>query len=259
IQASLGMYQAAVGAASNETSGRAIRERASQSDVATYHYVSNLAASIRHGGRLVLDMIPALYDVPRTIRLLAENGDADTAEIDPNLPEPVQKRERLNGRAVKVLNPTIGKYDVVVSVGPSFTSRREEAATRIGEMLAQNPNLAALVGDIYFAYQDWPGADEVAERLKKALPPELQDDDSDEIPPEIGQRIQQIVRIMEARDRAAAETMQTVIKAADKLAKEKMGFQVEAANLKAVQADLERQKADINSKTRELESAKREL
>src|SRR5690606_8787432 len=166
IQASLGMYQAAVGAASNETSGRAIRERASQSDVATYHYVSNLAASIRHGGRLVLDMIPALYDVPRTIRLLSEDGQADTAEIDPNLPEPVQKRERLNGRAVRVLNPTIGKYDVVVSVGPSFTSRREEAATRIGEMLAQNPNLAALVGDIYFAYQDWPGADEVAERLK---------------------------------------------------------------------------------------------
>lgn len=266
IQASLGMYQAAVGAASNETSGRAIRERASQSDVATYHYVANLAASIRHGGRLVLEMIPALYDVPRTIRLLSEDGQADTAEIDPNLPEPVQKRERIGGRAVRVLNPTIGKYDVVVSVGPSFSSRREEAATRIGEMLARNPNLAALVGDIYFAYQDWPGADEVAERLKKALPPELQDDDSDEIPPEIAQRIQQIVKIMEARDQAAAETMQTVIKAADKLAKEKMGFQVEAANLRAVQADmkalehdLQRRKAEIESKDRELESTRREL
>lgn len=259
IQASLGMYQAAVGAASNETSGRAIRERSQQSDVATYHYVANLSASIRHGGRLVLDMIPRLYDVPRTIRLLAENGDADTAEIDPNSPEPLVNRERVNGRATRVLNPTIGKYDVVVSVGPSFSSRREEAATRIGEMLAQNPNLAALVGDIFFAYQDWPGADEVAARLKKALPPELQDDEDEEIAPEIAQRIQQIVKIMEARDQAAAETMQTVIKAADKLAKEKMGFQVEAANLRAVQADLERQKADIQSKTRELASAKSEL
>lgn len=259
IQASLGMYQAAVGAASNETSGRAIRERSQQSDVATYHYVANLSASIRHGGRLVLDMIPKLYDVPRTIRLLAENGDADTAEIDPNSPEPMQMRERVNGRATRVLNPTIGKYDVVVSVGPSFSSRREEAATRIGEMLAQNPNLAALVGDIYFSYQDWPGADEVAERLKKALPPELAGDENDEVPPEIAQRIQQIVKIMEARDQAAAETMQTVIKAADKLAKEKMGFQVEAANLRAVQADLERQKADIQSRTRELAAAKSEL
>lgn len=266
IQASLGMYQAAVGAASNETSGRAIRERSQQSDVATYHYVANLSASIRHGGRLVLDMIPALYDVPRTIRLLAENGDADTAEIDPNSPEPLVNRERVNGRATRVLNPTIGKYDVVVSVGPSFTSRREEAATRIGEMLAQNPNLAALVGDIYFAYQDWPGADEVAERLKKALPPELAGDEDDEVPPEVAQRIQQIVKIMEARDQAAAETMQTVIKAADKLAKEKMGFQVEAANLRSTQADmralehdLQRRQAEIDSKNRELESARREL
>lgn len=266
IQASLGMYQAAVGAASNETSGRAIRERSQQSDVATYHYVANLSASIRHGGRLVLDMIPALYDVPRTIRLLAENGDADTAEIDPNASEPMQTRERVGGRAARVLNPTIGKYDVVVSVGPSFSSRREEAATRIGEMLAQNPNLAALVGDIYFAYQDWPGADEVAERLKKALPPELQDDDSDEIPPEIGQRIQQIVQIMEARDRAAQETMQTIIQAADKLAKEKMGFQVEAANLRSAQADmralehdLKRQRSEIDSKSRELAAATSEL
>lgn len=102
--------------------------------------------------------------------------------------------------------------------------------------------------------------------MKKALPPELQDDDSDEIPPEIAQRIQQIVKIMEARDQAAAETMQTVIKAADKLAKEKMGFQVEAANLRAVQADmkalehdLQRRKAEIESKDRELESTRREL
>ena len=259
IQGALGMYQAAVGAASNETSGRAIRERSQQSDVATYHYVANLSASIRHGGRLVLDMIPRLYDVPRTIRLLAENGDAETAEIDPGSPEPVVNRERVSGRATRVLNPTIGKYDVVVSVGPSFTSRREEAATRIGEMLAQNPNLAALVGDIFFAYQDWPGADEVAERLKKALPPELKDDEDDDVPPEIAERIQRIVQIMETRDQAAAQTMQTVIQAADKLAKEKMGFQVEAANLRAVQADLERQKSAIESRTRELASAKSEL
>lgn len=259
IQSAIGMYQAAIGAPSNETSGRAITERRKGSDMSTFHYTDNLASSIQHAGRIIMDMIPRIYDVQRTIRLLSESGEMDQAVVDPNSPEPVMERKKADGTKVKVINPTIGKYDVYVSVGPSFSSKREEAAAHIGDMLARNPQLAAQVGDIYFAYQDWPGADEVAERLKKMLPPELRDDGEEEMPQPVADAIKQITQIMQVKDEASAKTLETVTKAADKLNKEKMNFQVEQANLRAVQADLATQQAKLQADQRVLDATKREL
>jgi hypothetical protein len=73
-----------------------------------------------------------------------------------------------------IFNPTVGKYDVESDVGPSYGTQRQEAANAFTQILANNPQAFAVVGDFWAQYQDFPGADELAERLKKGLPPQYQ-------------------------------------------------------------------------------------
>ena len=62
-----------------------------------------------------------------------------------------------------------GRYDLAVSTGPSFTTKREESANQMIELIRAYPAAAPLIGDLLAKNLDWPGADEIAERLKKAM------------------------------------------------------------------------------------------
>lgn len=176
VQASLGMYQASLGAESNEKSGKAILARQREGDTATFHYIDNLSRSIRHAGRILVDLIPKIYDTQRVARILGEDGTPDKARLDPEQEEAV--REIRTGEGLqKIYNLTVGKYDVTVSTGPSYTTKRQEAAEAMVQVLQGNPELMQIIGDLAFKNMDWPGADEIAERLKKMLPPQLQEQD----------------------------------------------------------------------------------
>jgi hypothetical protein len=75
---------------------------------------------------------------------------------------------------VKVFDLSAGKYDVTVEAGPSFTTRREEAASQMMEFMRVLPNAAPLIGDLLAKNLDWPGSDEIAKRLQAMLPPQVQ-------------------------------------------------------------------------------------
>lgn len=166
-------YDASLGNRSNETSGIAIRARKVESDTANFHYVDNLTRSIRHAGRILLDMIPRVYDTRRVLRVLGEDETPGEAIIDPAAETPYAEVETLAGEVQKLYNPTIGRYDVIVTAGPSFSTKREEALEHMVAMSQANPNLWGVMGDLIVRAMDWPGADEMAERLKAALPPEI--------------------------------------------------------------------------------------
>jgi hypothetical protein len=83
---------------------------------------------------------------------------------------------------------TAGKYDLTVTSGPSFTTRREEAAMQMTEFVRAFPDAAPVIGDILAMNLDWPGADEIAERLK-AINPALKQQQG--LPPEVQQMIQE--------------------------------------------------------------------
>lgn len=176
IQGAFGMYQASIGAPSNEKSGKAILARQREGDTATFHYIDNLSRSIRHAGRIIVDLIPKIYDTQRVARILGEDGTPDHAKLNPEQKVPVQEIRTGNG-IEKIYNLGIGKYDVTVSVGPSYTTKRQEAAEAMVQVLQGNPELMQIIGDLAFKNMDWPGADEIAERLKKMLPPQLQEQD----------------------------------------------------------------------------------
>jgi guanyl-specific ribonuclease Sa len=191
IQASLGMYQASLGMQSNETSGKAIMARQREGDNATFHYIDNLSRSMRHLGKIVVEMIPKTYDTTRVARIIGEDESDQMVKIDPSQGEAVREVKKPNGKIEKIYNLGIGEYDVTVSVGPSYTTKRQEAADGMIQLAQANPELFGMIGDVIVKNLDWPGADEIAKRLKKMLPPNLQD--APEGTPELPEEAQMIV------------------------------------------------------------------
>lgn len=169
IQSALGMYAASVGQPSNEKSGRAIIARERSGDMATFHYHDNLARAIRHGGRIIVDMVPRVYDTARVVRILGIDGTADMVQLNPALP---QSTVKLGAKSIH--NIGLGKYDVSVSTGPSYTTRRQEAAESMVQLVQGNPALMQIMGDLLVKNMDWPGAEEIADRLRLMLPPQIQ-------------------------------------------------------------------------------------
>jgi hypothetical protein len=180
-----GVYDAAMGARSNETSGRAINARATQAQTSNFHFVDNLARSIKHGGRILVDIIPVVYDVPRAQRILGEDGEAEVVVLNQ-----IFKR---NGADVNY-DMSAGKYDVSCETGPGFATKRQEASEYMLEFVKAFPAAAPAVGDLIAKAQDWPGAQEFAERLKAMVPPGIikEKGSGAEIPQEIQAEIQHL-------------------------------------------------------------------
>lgn len=170
IQASVGMYRANLGAPSNETSGKAINARQRQGETANMHYADNMARSLRHVGKIVMEMLPRVYDTQREMRLLGDDGKSSTVTLDPTMNQAAQ----MKGAQLARFNPTIGTYDVSVQVGPAFGTRRQEAVEALKEIIGGNPQMMALLGDEFVRLMDIPDAQRISRRLQMMLPPQVQ-------------------------------------------------------------------------------------
>lgn len=204
LKATTGIYDAALGARGNETSGRAIMARQREGDVANFHYIDNLTRAIRHLGRILIDLIPKIYDAPRVLRIIGEDGSQRTVKVN---------QEVVDKGIKKIYDLTTGKYDVVVSVGPSYTSKRQEAVESMMQLTQAYPQLAQLAGDLLVKNMDWPGAKEIAERLRKTLPPGLAEQEENEnsegqpqLPPEIQQQFMEMQQMIEQLTSALNES-----------------------------------------------------
>ena len=127
-----------------------------------------------------MDLIPKIYDTQRVARIIGEDGETNMARIDPSQPEPVKKIVDQQGIEIaKIYNPNVGKYDVVVTTGPSYSTKRVETREEMANLLQGNPQLWAVAGDLFVKNMDWPGADELAKRLAKTIDPKLMGDEND--------------------------------------------------------------------------------
>jgi hypothetical protein len=172
VQTSLGMFKAAVGETESQQSGRAILALQRESDTATYHFGANLGVSIRHAGRIIVDLIPHYYDTKRVVRILGEDGEMRSATLDPELQVPYQQTQR-----GVLFNPGMGKYDVSITVGPSYNTKRMEAQATFVELAkgAADPISAALLRYMTVKNSDFEGAQEAAKAFRSILPPPVQE------------------------------------------------------------------------------------
>jgi hypothetical protein len=213
LKSTTGIYDAALGARSNEKSGIAIAQRKQESDVGTFAYSDNLTRALRYAGRQLVDLIPKVYDTERTIRVLNEDESTEAVVINQKVTDPE------TGKETAIHDITIGKYDVVVSTGPSFTTKRQEAAAGMIDWMKADPEGASLIRDLIAKNLDWPGADEMAERFRKALPPGLVEPEEDEEPaPEQPPTPEQQAAMMEAQT-AQAEQQRKALESAAKAEK----------------------------------------
>ena len=180
IKATTGQYDASIGAQSNERSGKAILARERQGDTGTYHFVDNLARAVRYVTRQIVDLIPKIYDTQRIARIIGVDGETKMVPIDPSQPVPVRKITDQNGVVIqKIYNPSVGKYDVKVTTGPGYLTKRQEAMEAMAQILQTNPALWAIAGDLFVKNMDWPGAQEMANRLARSIDPKLLQDEDD--------------------------------------------------------------------------------
>lgn len=171
-----GQYQADMGAPSNERSGVAITARQRQGDNATYHFLDHQGIAIRYTGKILIDLIPKIYDTERVVEIMAEDGTATKVKIDPQAQDATQKVEETREEVALIFNPKVGKYEVESDVGPAFATQRQEAWTAYVQILTQNKDLVHIIGDLAFKCADFPGADEIAERLKRMVPQQALED-----------------------------------------------------------------------------------
>lgn len=184
IKATTGIYDASLGARGNETSGKGIDARKRQGDVANFHYADNLAKAIRQMGRCAVYMVPTVYDTERVVRILGEDMQPRTVTL--NQPNKEQKKDKKTGEIAQILNDVrTGKYEVVVASGPAYNTLRQESAEAMISLGANWPKLMDVAGDKVVASMDWPGAQEISERIARTIPAEIRDDPDENAQPEM--------------------------------------------------------------------------
>jgi hypothetical protein len=170
-------------------SGKAINGQQQQMDLTNFHYFDNLTRSIRFAGKILLDLIPKIYDHERVMRIIGYD----------NQPELVVLNQRTVDAAgvTKILNDvTVGEYDVVMETGPGYNSKRQEAVANMMPLLSASPDLMKIAGDLVFRNMDFPGADVIADRLAASNPLANIDEKSD-IPPQAQMQLAQSKQMIE--------------------------------------------------------------
>jgi hypothetical protein len=238
-----GQWQAQMGENDGQAanSGKGIAERQQQGDTATYHFPEHQSDMKRFIGVQLIDLIPKIYDTNRTLQVMDAEGTKRWLKIDPDLESPTEElqHEMEDEEAIALaFNPSVGEYECVSDPGPDYATQRQEAWNAFSLIMQQNQWVASCAADLLMKAGDFPGAEELAERLQKeikAIKPYLFDDKKD---PELATAQQQLQRLTALN----AELM-------NKLALKELALKGrdEKRDIDAFKADTDRMKAQIEA------------
>lgn len=207
------IHEASLGQQSNEVSGRAIMARQRVGEVGSVIYQDNLNIAIEECGKVINQLIPFVYDSPRIVKVLGPDMESEK-HVPINQPDNPES------------DITLGKYAVSVTTGPSYTTRRVEAREEMMSLTNSMPEVMGIAADKIVEAQDWPGAEEIARRLRTQLPPGMVDQ-SDLSPEEQQAQMQQAQQ---------AEMQQQLQQAQFELDMELKKAQIEEARARAEEA-----------------------
>lgn len=203
MKATSGIFDASLGSKSNETSGKAIQSRQMQSELSTMHYLDNLERSFRKAGDVIAEVIPKIYDTAREIQILGEDEAPKVIAIN----QPTTH----NGKNVHY-KMADAKFDIVVTMGRAYSTKRMESFDMMQQIVQSAPQMLPMFGDILFKNSDMAGADIVADRFEKMLPPNLQKqpEGAPQIPPELQAQMQQMQQAHQALNAHAQQLEKAV-------------------------------------------------
>jgi hypothetical protein len=213
LHSTTGIFDPYLGKEQADQSGKAIMALQRQGEQANSNLLDNLARAIRHAGRVILDLVPKIYDAPRVVRIVKPDMTHDMVPINgmqspapgqaPTMPQiqggqpQVLPMPLIQQAVKKVYDVTVGRYDVTITMGKSFQSKRQEFVESVLSLVQAAPQTFQFVMDLLVRNMDWPGANEIADRLKMMLPPQLQaqtgDDGAEPLPPQAQAQIQSLL------------------------------------------------------------------
>jgi hypothetical protein len=174
-KATLSTYDASLGNAGPESSGKAILARQREGDNAHFNYHDNLGRSIQHTARIELDLAPHIYSEARIITIYDPDGSARQVAIH----QPTKNKDGLD-RIYKI--DGAARFDVVLGNGSSYATRRKEGSAALMELARNMPGPMTRALDLVVTALDIPDGDQLAERLR---PPDVQKkQDGGEVPPQ---------------------------------------------------------------------------
>jgi ribosomal protein L11 len=266
IKATTGIFDPSLGnLSSSERSGRAILALQKQGEQANSNFLDSLQRAVTYTGKILVDLIPHIYDRPgRVVRTMGTDDAAQAVllnqpfvpgpggqpqPVPPGMPPPPQATQ---------IDLAKGRYGVTVQVGRAYQTQRQEAVASMLELLSVQPAMAPAVADLVVQNMDWPGARMVAERLKKMLPPQLQDQPGQApVPPQVQQQLQQAGQLIDALTQqlnAATEVIkQKQVEAQSDLQIKSLEVQ-SRERIAALQAQVELVKTEAQLKTQHAET-----
>jgi len=247
IKAVTGVYDASLGAKGNETSGKAINARKQQGEIANFNFQDNMGKGVKRTWEILVDLVPKVIDTEQAVRILGADGKESY--------ETVNKKDPITGEMINDLGK--GRFDTAITVGPSYATRRMEAAEAYTQMAGTDEGLMMSAGDLVYKAMDLPYAQEIAERRQALLPPPIQQliTQGKNLPPEVTmamaqvqQAQQQVMQHGQLVQAAQQELQQEMAKAGS----DKAAAQLASANLKTQEAEFSIKQAELNQAMAEL-------
>ncbi len=211
LKAVMQLYDPSLGERKSDQSGRAILALQQQGEIGNANYIDNLKRFLRSLGRLLIEMIPHYYDTPRVLRIIGKDDNPRQIMVHAGQPpEGLQPGPdgQPNPEALKALKQQkgieqiydlgVGRYDVTVTTGPNFVSKRQEAVSAMLEVAKVSPQTMPVWIDLLFKNSDWPGAMEIYERMKDTVSAQFQKHNGDG--PDPAQLQAQLQQIMQQHD-----------------------------------------------------------
>jgi len=214
MKATMGIFDASMGNQSNEQSGKAIRSRQRQADKSYFHFSDNLNRAIRCLGAILIDLIPKIYDTERVVRVMGEDGKVGMVMVNQKLGD------------ITLNDLSAGKYDVVVTSGPSYASQRLEEADALLQLIQAVPQTGAAIMDLVVEGMSFPNSDKIADRIRATMPPNVVNPGTP-APPSPQEQLEQ-AKLKAVTDRTQAE-----------VAKAKLGVQGQQLDLQAKQMQIQ--------------------
>ena len=234
VQRTTGVFNSQVGEQTNVVSGKGLSEQQNQGQTSTYIFLDNLRTGIEHCGRILVDWIPEFYDTDRVVRTINSEDDVETQHIN-------QKKENLLLGITEVLNDIrVGEYDVIVTAGKAFASRRRESVEGMMKFAQHFPQQAPLIADLMIKNMDVPGGEVMSDRIKRSLPPQVVNDPDS---PEGQQAAQQAQAQQQKQQQMQEQLIQSKVQA--ELGKNQASVIKSQADVKRADAEVEKAKADI--------------
>ena len=213
-------------------SGKLAKALIEQANRGTSNFLDNLMRSMRHEARIVNDLLYPIYGTRpgRLARMMNPEGEMSAVVIGqpftmqgqgkmarpmplPQGQQPQPGQPIPEGVKQYKLTPD-AEFNVAIKISKNYDTRREQEAEILGQVIEASPEQLAIIGDLFFKYQDGPGHEEMSERYKAVLAPPVQAlvSGKPNVPPEIQQQMAQMQEAMQKLQQDADKNLTTLKK-----------------------------------------------